>query len=128
MTNSLMHKRFEALLDTSKVRQLNPESPAFKPTRLASSLKRFGITVDEYHALLIKQNHVCAICGNPCSTRRWLSVDHDHETGKVRGLLCAKCNTGLGLLGDNLGALCMALDYLLQASESKEPVSGEGAL
>jgi hypothetical protein len=72
----------------------------------------FGITLEEYERLYEAQNCVCAICGNPNSKGRLLSVDHDHVTGKVRGLLCQKCNTGLGMFNDNLALLASALEYL----------------
>lgn len=52
------------------------------------------LSPDEYEALLEAQGGVCAICGNPPAKRR-LSVDHDHATGKVRGLLCFRCNRAL---------------------------------
>lgn len=55
--------------------------------------RTFGITSEEYDIILANQNGVCAICEIP-STRR-LHVDHDHDSGKVRGLLCARCNTCL---------------------------------
>ena len=52
---------------------------------------RYGITEDQYAAMLTKQKGVCLICGRPPLNRR-LSVDHDHRTGRVRGLLCYTCN------------------------------------
>lgn len=63
-------------------------------------MRRFGITTDEYEEMLIEQNGVCAICLNAPKKFR-LAVDHDHKTGKIRGLLCYRCNYGLGWLGDN---------------------------
>lgn len=57
---------------------------------------RYGITLEDYEALLVKQNGVCAICEEECKTGERLSVDHDHETGAVRGLLCRACNFRLG--------------------------------
>ena len=56
--------------------------------------KQLGVTDDEYARLLAAQGGGCAICGNPPKTRR-LDVDHDHRTGKVRGLLCHRCNRAL---------------------------------
>ena len=53
-----------------------------------------GVTVEQYDAMLDAQGGGCAICGNPPKTRR-LDVDHDHRTGKVRGLLCHRCNRTL---------------------------------
>lgn len=64
--------------------------------------------------MLEGQNHVCAICSRP-ETRgktKYLSVDHCHTTGKVRGLLCAKCNTVLGYMNDNPDYLTKAMEYL----------------
>jgi Recombination endonuclease VII len=65
-------------------------SHARKPKRA----KQLGVTDDEYQRLLTFQGGVCAICGNPPKNRR-LSVDHNHRTGKVRGLLCFRCNRAL---------------------------------
>ena len=64
---------------------------------------RYGLTRAEYDTMLQKQNGVCAICSCVDTTvvnggQCLLSVDHDHETGKIRGLLCHKCNTGIGML------------------------------
>ena len=72
--------------------------------------RKYGITTKEYNTLLDAQDGVCAICfgGN----NRKLCVDHDHDTGKVRGLLCDKCNLGIGMLGDKVDALQRAIDYL----------------
>jgi hypothetical protein len=69
---------------------MSARKPKRKPTRAA----QLGITDDAYEQLLAEQEGGCAICGNPPKTRR-LSVDHNHRTGKVRGLLCFRCNRGL---------------------------------
>jgi len=68
--------------------------------------RRYGITVDDYDHMLRQQNGLCAICGQPpnesgkrAATR--LSVDHDHETKRVRGLLCRPCNMTIGLVERN---------------------------
>lgn len=57
---------------------------------------RYGLSAAEYDRLLEVQNGVCRICKLPCSTGKRLAVDHDHVTRKVRGLLCRRCNRGLG--------------------------------
>lgn len=82
-------------------------------------MRTYNITLDEYNALLEKQGGVCAICGreeeikNPSArSRSSLAVDHCHETGRVRGLLCFKCNTGIGALGDTVESLRKAIRYL----------------
>lgn len=59
---------------------------------------RYGVTREEYETLLNKQNGVCAICGGVNSDGRRLHVDHDHDSGAVRGLLCVVCNMQLGVL------------------------------
>ena len=79
---------------------------------------RYNITIEDYNKLLIKQNNICAICGKEeistdCKGKiRKLSVDHNHSTGKVRGLLCGKCNQGIGNLDENIYNLKMAIRYL----------------
>ncbi len=78
-------------------------------------LKRFGLSPEEYQLLLEKQDGRCAICDRTpeeVDDGRMLAVDHDHETGEIRGLLCRPCNTGIGQLGDNPARIKRALDYL----------------
>lgn len=72
---------------------------------------RYGITMNEFEELNKKQNKVCAICGG-INRDRTLAVDHCHDTGNVRGLLCSRCNIGLGLFKDNQKLLAKAIDYL----------------
>jgi hypothetical protein len=73
----------------------------------------YGITLEEYRKLFQEQNGVCAICGK-LELIKWksLSVDHNHSTNKVRGLLCNHCNTGLGKFKDNIITLEKAIEYL----------------
>jgi hypothetical protein len=76
-------------------------------------LSRYGLTLDAYNALVDAQDGVCAICGKPEQAKRGcLCVDHDHNTGQVRGLLCTRCNTGLGMFLDNPSLLLEAVAYL----------------
>lgn len=77
-------------------------------------LARYGLTVDSYNELLAQQEGVCAICKHECSVNEVLSVDHDHDTNAVRGLLCLQCNAGLGYFGDNTARLLVAAEYLRQ--------------
>jgi hypothetical protein len=74
-------------------------------------LKKFGITEDDYNEMFERQFGLCAICRKPENDIK-LAVDHCHETGKVRGLLCKRCNMGIGLLGDNPDTLISAAMYL----------------
>lgn len=71
----------------------------------------FGITIKEYNQLLTKQGRKCALCGQRSKNKR-LAVDHDHATGKVRGLLCGSCNTALGKFGDDIAGVTRVLEYL----------------
>ena len=72
----------------------------------------YGITLEDYNFLLEDQNKKCKICNSDCSTGKSLAVDHNHETGKVRGLLCKNCNIGLGMFFDNIDFLESAVLYL----------------
>lgn len=83
--------------------------------------KTYNITQDIYDTMLNNQKGVCAICGKK-ETKvgrinkkiKPLSVDHNHNTGKIRGLLCQNCNSGLGLFGDNEDLLIKAANYIKQ--------------
>lgn len=72
---------------------------------------QYGISAERYDLMLDAQGGGCAICGT-APRRRPLCVDHDHETGRIRGLLCTPCNTALGALGDNLQGVLKAVEYL----------------
>lgn len=79
--------------------------------------KVYGITPDQYDAMLTGQGGRCAICGNPpdpngVRAASRLHVDHCHETGRVRGLLCSRCNQGLGYFRDDENLLLAAVRYL----------------
>ena len=65
-----------------------------------------------YAYMLGDQKGVCKICKKVCTSGRALAIDHDHKTGLVRGLLCGKCNRGLGLFDDNVNLLLKAANYL----------------
>lgn len=82
--------------------------------------RTYGLTATQFSALQERAGGRCEICGRAESeTSRRLAVDHDHETGIVRGLLCGRCNTGIGLLGDSLQGLQRAIDYLAGSSKQE---------
>ena len=91
----------------------------------------FDMTTKQYNQMLAAQNGVCAICGLPEERKRKgrilnLSVDHNHKTDKIRGLLCSKCNTGIGMLNvDNQGIelLCSAISYIRNTDGVKDELS-----
>jgi hypothetical protein len=79
--------------------------------------KAYGITLDEYNKLLLKQKNKCSICeidnnGKYRNKARAFAVDHCHNTNKIRGLLCSDCNIAIGLLKDNTKHLQSAINYL----------------
>ncbi len=72
-----------------------------------------GITLDNYNKKLREQNCCCAICGRDESMlRRRLAIDHCHDSGQVRGLLCDECNAGIGFFKDSVELLQKAIEYL----------------
>ena len=80
-------------------------------------IRTYGITADEYYEILAAQNGKCSICesqevNNSRISSGKLFIDHCHETGKVRGLLCSKCNHAIGLLNDDVDLLQKAISYL----------------
>ena len=100
-----------------RMKRIRTEDPrAERNKKLQSS---FGISVDDYDRMLREQNGVCAICrrhetirSNKSNKIKRLTVDHDHSTGKVRGLVCQKCNSILGYANDDPCRLLIAADYL----------------
>ena len=85
--------------------------------------RRYGMSLLDYDALLALQGGVCAICGK--KSKRRLGVDHCHSSHKVRGLLCSKCNVGLGNYDDDTDRLRAAIAYLERSR--REPTSGTGS-
>ena len=80
-----------------------------------NDLKRlYGITLNEYNQMLLDQNHQCAVCGTtePGGKHGKFMVDHCHTTGRVRGLLCKRCNIALGEVEDNTQVLQSMIEYL----------------
>lgn len=74
--------------------------------------RQFGVTHDQFLVMLEAQGGVCAICGNGNGNDRQLSIDHNHQTGAVRGLLCDRCNPLLGYAREDMTILELAIEYL----------------
>ncbi len=89
--------------------------------------KTYGLSPAEYVDLVLQQGNLCKICGKPetIKDRVDLSIDHCHSTGKVRGLLCQRCNFGLGMFKDNVEYLSNAIDYLIESQIVEEIVKTE---
>jgi len=79
--------------------------------------KKYGIGLDQYNTLLEAQGNVCAICGKSekgifNGSPKIMAVDHNHQTGEIRGILCSNCNGALGMIGDDIAILKKAIIYL----------------
>lgn len=79
--------------------------------RSARLKRKYGIDQYDYAQMWEEQDGRCRICSKYCPGNKMV-VDHDHDTGEVRGLLCSKCNSGIGLLGECTTALSNAIKYL----------------
>jgi hypothetical protein len=93
------------------------KTPTGQKSRFRARLKaKYRLTLDEYQSLIKRQGGLCAICGRrpPVKQGRHtgLVIDHDHKTGLVRGLLCQRCNYGLGVFRDDPALFLKVIDYL----------------
>lgn len=94
--------------------EVDPEEHRKQKVRLRKDQlrRRYGITMEEAEAIYSSTDE-CHICGGPPDTKRhYLNIDHCHETGVIRGLLCSPCNRAIGLLQDNPDLLRKAASYL----------------
>jgi hypothetical protein len=100
-------------------RKLNPDK--YKALNKEIAFKRRGITKADYDKMFDAQGGLCAVCagppGGPHARRFRFQVDHDHESGQIRGLLCNKCNFVLGLCKDSPARLLKLAAYLFRARE-----------
>jgi hypothetical protein len=100
-------------------KELNKPDPFLKKKH-NMLMKEYGLTLFEYLAMMLKQNGECAVCGAQVAGKgkvhdpEWLRVDHCHDSGVVRGLLCVACNVGIGMLGDSPQRIDCAAAYLRQ--------------
>lgn len=94
-----------------KKRYENNKEWFFLNNKKGALKRKYKITLEQYQELFEKQNGVCAICKG-IEEGRMLSVDHNHSTGKVRGLLCGSCNRALGLFQDSPVLLETAKEYV----------------
>lgn len=88
---------------------------------------RYGLTPERRAELLAEQDGGCGICRGPLDGKRRGHVDHDHESGAVRGLLCHRCNTAIGLLREDPNTLRAAIAYLERHHDHSAPLLLKGS-
>ncbi len=108
----LCSKLFKERLRKAKppLKDVDPER--YARNRLQRKLNKYGITIEAHNALVAKNGYVCAICKDRGKSEEALHIDHCHSSGKVRGLLCKRCNTALGYFDDRAELLREAANYL----------------
>lgn len=116
------HRANRRASDARRQRKLPPDAYRRKMLR-----RQYGLSPEQYADMLAFQGGGCAICFAPQSGPRALSVDHDHSTGHVRGILCRACNTALGFLNDDPARLWAAIAYLEAASDRQRKASKKRA-
>lgn len=84
-----------------------------------SRLSRFGITQEQFNEILAEQSNRCAICETDKPTK-W-HLDHDHKTGRTRGILCHRCNVTLGFVEDDIYLLYAMVEYLTESKKRRLP-------
>ena len=108
----------EAHVIQQRYRDKNPEKAVLR--RLRRSATDMGFDPNEIEAYFLTHNGLCDVCGQPPGERdprsKRLCIEHDHETGEFRGLVCRKCNLAIGLMDDNPKWLIEAANYLLKES------------
>lgn len=109
-------RRESARLSAQRARDERPEETSGY-ARQWLLLRQYGMTMDDYDKMFSEQNGVCAVCGrkqtHSPAHNGYLCVDHDHITGKIRGLLCRKCNMALGHVDDSVHILRNMMEYII---------------
>lgn len=105
-------------------RRLKPAATKTVINRRYKSMTKYGASIEEIQKRLTEQDFTCAICSKPISytaeaKRDVPHIDHCHQTGSIRGLLCLTCNTGLGMFQDSSELLEKAITYLLNAVQAE---------
>lgn len=109
------HRKKYATESSDKIKETNKKWMSRNMDKIKSTKlkKAYGITIEQYKEMLHNQNNSCHICSrSQLDLTKSLAVDHNHKTGKVRGLLCSDCNIGLGCFKDNLKFLEIAISYI----------------
>lgn len=105
------HTHTDKILEQRKLSRQDNDFSIRKKEQKWKIKSRYGVTLEEKEAILSKQQGLCAICHKMVSGFSAV-IDHDHETGRIRGILCRSCNFGLALFGDSREGILVALEYL----------------
>lgn len=101
----------------TRERQARYKEKNYERLNIMARVRDHGLTLEQYFRMVSDQNDLCKICNKP-ESKLWqgkvteLCIDHCHETGKVRGLLCFKCNIGIGVFDDNIENIQIAIEYI----------------
>jgi len=116
---SFLNENREKITNKRREKHKTEEWKEYKKTKEYKDKKKciqlkhmYGITLEDYNKMLKKQNYTCKICPTKYTEKKKLVVDHCHTEGHVRGLLCGKCNIGLGQFDDNIEKMLEAINYL----------------
>lgn len=107
-------KHRKKIYERSRWQKIKHDERVKQAHREAHRRNKYGISAARYNEMMMCQGSVCKICRQPCRTHKSLSVDHSHETNQIRGLLCARCNQGLGLFREDPRILRRAEGYLYE--------------
>lgn len=105
--------RLKAYRRTYHAKRLENDLEGVRAKQRSNEIRlRYGLTPSDFDEMVATQGNRCAICGNEPVDGKVLHIDHDHESGAVRGLLCGHCNRAIGLFRDNADVIEMAAAYL----------------
>jgi hypothetical protein len=104
---------------SAQSQRISARKRATPKSKIKKNMRKYDLTPEDYDRMFEEQGGLCAICAKTETATRngklkRLGVDHDHHTGRVRGLLCQSCNTGIGLFKDNLIIILHAARYIEQ--------------
>lgn len=121
MDRTKYYSKYRKSVSGAEIRKAYTKTQKYKKLRARLKkkyrLKKFVMTMASYELLLKEQNCVCAICSKK-DENKMLAVDHNHKTGKVRGLLCSGCNLGIGNFKENTSSLKNAIWYIQEPNEN----------
>lgn len=115
-TQTRRETRPEVRADHNEKQALRARSASGRRLKFKNHLwRKFRMTVEDYARMLSAQAFCCAACGDPLALDKHTNVDHDHATGKVRGVLCGPCNRALGQARDSVPRLSALIQYLIDS-------------